>query len=404
MSAAAVAPLSGLGAKDAPTAVAAKGAQVSGKMKTVDMEERFGHCARSWIAVQSVGWDGARCRFGLAAFSKKIVAELLSEGEAARRVELPNCNAAGFVEFVGLKPKKDYRFRLTVDAECAEVPFRTLAAPRTPKLFTMALLADPHLSQRQENRNGRLFVESGMLFQQALQEAETRCDIVAVPGDLTNASLPGEYQMAQELLGKCPLQKALTLGNHDVKDDGRKMFVERFGAAAWLREFRGWQIVALDTADARLDTPANREVIAALDVSRPVLFLSHYQFFADKWIRDNDKAVSDAKAAKPLLQKIGQCRGVAYIGHKNLATSVRRGHLVQMNLPQVVHFPCGHVEAEVHEDGVWHRFRPIASEVLNEYSRLGIEAGIHAPFYCQSAYRDANSLSCWNQVVKMPAK
>ena len=88
LSAAAVAPLSGLGAKDAPTAVAAKGAQVSGKMKTVDMEERFGHCARSWIAVQSVGWDGARCRFGLAAFSKKIVAELLADGEAtARRIE-----------------------------------------------------------------------------------------------------------------------------------------------------------------------------------------------------------------------------------------------------------------------------------------------------------------------------
>ena len=404
LSAAAVAPLAGLGAKDAASAGTASGARDLRKMKTPDLEERFGHCGRSWVAVQGVGWNEARCRFGLAGFSKNIVAELLGEGEAVRRVELPNCNSAGFVEFTGLTPKKDYRFRLTADAECAEAPFRTLAAPRTPKLFSVALLADPHLSQKQENRNGRLFVESGMLFQQALQEAAGRCDLVAIPGDITNASLPGEYQMAKELLDKCPLPKALTPGNHDVKNGGDRLYAAHFGAGAWLREFHGWQLAALDTAEACLDTPGNRAVIDALDVSRPVLFFSHYQFFADKWIRDKDKAIADAKAARPLLEKIGQCRGVAYIGHKNLAASVRRGHLLQMNLPQIVHFPCGHVEAEVHEDGIWHRFRPIASEALNEYSRLGAEAGLHAPFYCQSAYRDAYSLPCWNQVVKVAAK
>ena len=268
----------------------------------------------------------------------------------------------------------------------------------------MALLADPHLSQRQENRNGRLFVESGMLFQQALQEASARCDLLAIPGDLTNASLPGEYQMAQELLAKCPLPQAITPGNHDVKNGGDKLYAERFGAGAWLRDFHGWQLAAQDTAGEKLDTPENRAVVAALDPSRPILFFSHYQFFADEWIRDADRVISDAENARPLLEKIGQCRGVAYIGHKNLATEVRRGRLTQMNLPQIVHFPCGHVEAEVHEDGVWHRFRPIASEALNEYSRRGVEAGLHAPFFCQSAYRDAHSLSCWNQVVRMAAK
>jgi 3',5'-cyclic AMP phosphodiesterase CpdA len=252
---------------------------------------------------------------------------------------------------------------------------------------------------------GRLHSECGVIVRLMLEDMTARgCELLVSPGDIVNAGLPEEYALAADLLRSCPLPFHVTPGNHDIPNDGWQHFRRQFGSGTWLRQLHGFQFAALETGDGLLDKPENMELLSAMDETRPLLLFTHYQLFPDQWIPDANRAISDAAAPNcvKMLEKLARCSGIVYVGHKNVAAQVKINRLVQLNTPQPTHFPAGYLLADFYEDGVWHQFVPLASEVLNEYSRLGTEHS--KPHFkegccCRSEYRDRFTKDVWNQVI-----
>ena len=134
----------------------------------------------------------------------------------------------------------------------------------------------------------------------------------------------------------------------------------------------------------------------AVDPARPVLALSHYQFFADRRIDDEDRIPNDLAEAAELTAQIARWKGVAYIGHKNIATAVRTGALLHLNTPQTLHYPAGWLEVEVFRHGLRQTFRPLFSEALHEYSRRGTARLLRKNGQTFDRFRDSAAPGLWN--------
>ena len=90
--------------------------------------------------------------------------ELGSPGFAVLRMdgrEIKSVEACGTGRFQvsGLKPDTAYHAELSG----VELDFTTLPAPEGEELWRFALISDPHISLKNENRKGRFFVESAPL-------------------------------------------------------------------------------------------------------------------------------------------------------------------------------------------------------------------------------------------------
>lgn len=366
----------------------------------------FGHCADSWISVQSISFDRVQIRFGLSNFTTAISAVLYLNGCEVKRFTPSSANAAGQIVFDDLQPDTAYEVVFSADQQSRTLKFRTQIRPQGEKLFKLAIFADMHISCATEDLHGRLHSESRELMRLAFDQAiRNRCDAAIYPGDMVDAGYQDEYEAVDEALKKLPIPYFVTPGNHDICNGGAERFERFFGSGAYLKDLFDYQLLALDTGDARLNKPANRAVIEAVDPTRPVIMFTHYQLFADDWIPDANRVIDDADdpANVDLLEKLTRCQVIAYIGHKNVATQVKKGNMVQLNMPQLTHFPAGYLEAEFYTDGIWHRFVPITSEIQNEYSRRGTEFAryhSHPACDCKSKYRDGYTVEYWNGVIK----
>ncbi|MBE6368699.1 MAG: metallophosphoesterase [Lentisphaerae bacterium] len=366
----------------------------------------FGRCADSWIALQRITWNQVQLRFGLGYFTKDISAVLCRGDEEIGRFTPRSTNSAGQIVFDGLQPDTEYGIIFSADGQSCRRTFRTQPEPQGKKLFKLAVFADMHISCATEDLHGRLHSESRSLMQLAFTQAvKNNCDAAIFPGDVVDEGYQEEYEAVAEGLKYLYIPYFTTPGNHDICNGGAARFAQFFGAGAYLKELYGYQLAALDTADEKLDKAANRAVIEAIDPARPVILFTHYQLFADEWIPDANRVIADAQspANVPLLEKLAACNVIAYIGHKNVATQVKKGNLIQLNMPQLTHFPAGYLEAEFYTDGIWHSFIPIGSEILNEYSRRGIEDAryhSHPACDCKSKYRDGYTVEYWNGVLK----
>lgn len=371
------------------------------------MESVFGRSMESWISVQSVTWSSVQLRYGLPGFFKEITANLLRGGSEIQRVVADGNNAAGQLRFEGLEPDTEYAYEVRAGGECFSETFRTLPKPLGRCLFRMAVLADPHLSCCGMDVMGRLHAESGDILRLFLRVIRERgSDLVICLGDVTDEGWPREYALASRILADFPLPFYATPGNHDIENDVEHIFQRQFGTGVWLRHHKGFQLAALDTSDGKLDKPANMEVVSALKPDEPLVLFTHYQLFADAWIPDANRVIEDGGAphCAAMLEKLSACRGILYAGHKNVASQVVVNRLVQLNTPQPTHFPAGYLEADFYEDGVWHQFVPLPSEVQNEYSRLGTEHSrphSRPGCSCRSEYRDHYTKELWNQVVRL---
>ena len=371
------------------------------------MDKVFGRCLESWISVQSVTWESVRIRFGLPSFPGTVKATLFAEGREIRSETDNGNNAAGFFVFEGLEPDTEYTYAVTAGEETFQETFRTLAKPKGERIFRMAILADPHLSCRSTEDKGRLQSSSGEIVKLMLaQIVERGTELVLSPGDVTDVGWPAEYALASKVLKDFPLPFFATPGNHDIHKDEEHIFLKMFGNGAWLRQLHGYQLAALDTSDGLLDKPWNRDVVNAISTTQPLLLFTHYQIYPDTWIPDENRVISDADSpgCAEMIFKLSQCRGIFYIGHKNVPTQVKVNRVVQLNTPQPTHFPAGYLEVDFYEDGIWHRFIPLFSEAMNEYSRLGTE---HSKPHsrpgctCRSEYRDHLTGTLWNQIIRL---
>ena len=367
----------------------------------------FGRCMDSWISVQSITWNTVQIRFGLPQFMPVVSVSLLAGGQEIQAKEVSGNNTAGRLCFEGLQPDTEYTYILTAGSETFTEAFRTLPQPRGQHLFKMAILADSHLSCCENDAKGRLHAESADIVRLFLRMiVERGNDIVISPGDVTDKGWPHEYALAEKVLKDFPLPFRATPGNHDIGKDVEHIFQRQFGTGCWIEQYHGFQLVALDTSDGRLDKQMNIDVVSAVNPEQPVILFTHYQLLGDDWIPDANRMIVDGASPNSLamLEKLFKCRGIFYIGHKNVAAQVKCHAVTQLNMPQPTHFPAGYLEADFYTDGIWHQFIPLPSEVQNEYSRLGTEHS--KPHFrpgcnCRSAYRDGFTKELWNQVIRL---
>jgi len=356
----------------------------------------FGRNINSWVSIQRITPTSIQVRYGMVAHPRTIKYQLIRGTNIIDTVLLKGGNNAGQILLKGLQPETDYKIIFRTDKNFIELNATTQPAPKSKKLFSIALFADPHLSCSQENRHGRLHVESVMLLRTQLQKAvSSKSDLVIIPGDITDEGTPEQYDLVEKMIADLPIPVMATTGNHDIVKHQEAFFHKIFGESAFIRIWHDFQLIALDTADGKLNNAKNRAVIKAIDPKIPVIMFTHYQLFADDWISDADRVIADTEDCREMLLKIASCKSILYCGHKNIATSVQCGNLCQMNLPQLTQFPAGYLEATFYEEGIWHNFMPISSEVLNEYSRQ-----ISELYHIKSAYRDGKTQHEWNKVIK----
>lgn len=325
----------------------------------------------------------------------KLIFTLKADGKVVQEHSVKD--RAGRIYLENLAPATDYTMAVERNGKViVERKVSTLAQPEGKLLCRMGLVADAHVSLKPDARYGRMHSMSAPVLNNILGNlAQAKAEFIVMPGDVTDASTPGEIKAVAKLVKKFKDMPFYAVpGNHDYMN--RQKFADdwqkTFGKSARLEKYKNIQILLLDTYNGKLaDKEDNLKAIAALDPAKPVIVISHYQLTPDDFINDDDKCIHDREKAAKELEKLSAMNGIILVGHKNIATSAKLGKMAQVNLPQMTQFPAGYIYAEVYTTGVRMEFRTGMVRFYDEYSRIRCTAmgmGIKQ--------RDQNSLKVWN--------
>ncbi|MCF6174436.1 MAG: metallophosphoesterase [Victivallaceae bacterium] len=351
-----------------------------------------------YISIVDVTWDSVLVRYSISASA--IVKVTVSSATHTLEKATRELNRIGRINLTGLQADCDYTMQVQWHDREKIIQFHTLPQPEGELLFQYAVIGDPHLAMKYENRFGRLHIESPTILQQVIKQInDLNVDCLLIPGDIVDTGSPQEYQRAAEIFASlnCPL---LTVpGNHDLAHGKPSItaWLNIFGTFSWQANLKNMPVIGCNTAQGKIGTAENIKLIKAISSVQPFIMLSHYQLFADDHIIGTDKQVSDHAEQHELLDQLSAKHGIIYIGHKNVAARVDIGNCVQLNVPQITHFPCGYLWVRCYKNGFYHTFMPIASEILNEYSRTGSLDRNTADTTNQ--YRDKFSFEHWNVVL-----
>ena len=270
-----------------------------------------------------------------------------------------------------------------------KISFKTLPAPQGELLGEFALISDPHISTKKENRKGRFFVESAAIAEDVI----ARCEELGItctlwPGDITNAGLPDEYALAAKVLARLPHPPRLLPGNHD---HGPELWEQYFGPRRWEKNIPGiGKVIGIDTGNKRINEDDALAIQEELKQSGKVTIMTHYQLFASPDINHTSEAAvtpSNTADYAELLAEIANTPSLIYAGHQNIMSVTPVGKAIQINLPQPPQYPCGWVRVRCFANGCYYTFEPISSEVMRQWSRrAGDEA---AEFYGERQWRAA---------------
>ena len=361
----------------------------------------FGRSLDCWINIQQVTCNSMMLRYSHKEWLVPVIAEVSGGGEIFRQEQAGNL--AGRFAFEDLAPDTEYQATVSINGQSITLDFKTLPEPGSERLFRIALFSDTHISCQKNARNGRLHGESIALLRSLMQEAAKSADYIIGPGDMADGGAAAEFAALEDIIKSVNIPVLAVPGNHDVPHGGDERFARLFKQTTFFFERDNIQLVGLDTGNGRLNKACNREVIARIDPAKAVIIFCHFQLFADEWIPDDDKVIFDADECSDMLEKIKNLNALACIGHKNVAAKVEMGNFIQLNLPQLTHFPAGYLILDVYYDEFRFRFEPIPGEILNEYSRLGTEAAryhSHPKCKLKSEYRDKYTQFYWNGAVK----
>ena len=126
-----------------------------------------------------------------------------------------------------------------------------------------------------------------------------------------------------------------------------------------------------------------------------LVLVSHRQLIPDEYIVDHDKAADDHPSVRSLIQNI-PVPTLILVGHKNVPARADLGRAVQLNVPQLVQYPCGYLLVRCYHNGIYVTFQPIFAEVLNEFSRwTGSDSGVAR---MEGEYRARGTMEHWNHV------
>lgn len=331
----------------------------------------------------SFDWQSALLAYdiGGAGFAE---AEIRSCNIAVKSEEAVGC---GRICLEGLPPGAPLEVIFRYPAGEKHLHFTTLPPPQGGVLGEFALIADPHISTKKENRKGRFFVESGAIAEDVIRRCiELGIDRTLWPGDITNSGALEEYTLAADIFSKLPRQPWLIPGNHDHNPD---LWAQYMGCRRWVRNVpQMGKVIGIDTSNGMLQMEDAEIIAQELESAGKVIVMTHYQLFESPDInhtRPGAVLPSNIGDFGDLLKKITDTPSVIYAGHQNIMSVCRVNRAVQINLPQPPQYPCGWLRVRCFENGTYYTFEPISSEVWRQWSRRAGDAA--AEFYGQSQWR-----------------
>ncbi len=304
----------------------------------------------------------------------------------------------GRFHFRDLASDTDYTLRLVARENVLRVMhMRTLSTPEGALSAKFAVIADPHVSTRVGLYKGRLFAESVAVLREIVREINReRVDFTLVPGDVTDQGLPEEFALASAALAELTCPCLVVPGDHDVLLDAT-LFEKTFGVAQWAKRLHGLDIIGCNTAQYSLGPDGFRHIHESLNAATGrVIMISHTQLLPDEYIVDEDRVIRDWRLFEERALPTIPRGTIAYVGHKNVPSQLRRGNFFQLNAPQPVQYPCGYLMVRCYENGIYHNFRPIFSEALNDVSREMSNARSIPKW--EESYRRGSSHELWNFV------
>ncbi len=353
------------------------------------------------IDLLSLTWNGAVFSYCLDEPAYvKVEPVVPRRGPSFKTVE---ANTIGRICLEKLRPGTHYEIKVRWDRKNRRVSFSTLPAPSGKLLSSFAVLADTHISERGENRKGRLFVESASLLRDVLDECNAqKVDFILIAGDVTNNAEHGEYLLAGKILKQLRCPFFAVPGDHDIRKEDKTKWQKYFGPLQWVKDIKEYRITGLNTSSFFLGKEGAERL--RKNVEKPgktLIILSHLQLLPDKYFTLATKSpfIKDFNEYESLMESVMNRGALIYSGHSNIPSRLALKKGVQISVPQPVQYPCGYFLVRHYENGFYHTFKPVKSEVLREYSRQACNMAVD--FYKEPLWRDIyreGKKSNWNFV------
>jgi hypothetical protein len=319
-----------------------------------------------FFRICSVDWERAMLAFSLRQMSH------VSIEFAGRKITSVEANRTGRLVLDELTPDTEYDVTVAYENGEEQISFKTLPAPDGEMIYSIAALADPHVSIKDENRKGRLFVESGAILGEVASAAEkAACELMIIGGDLTNDSHPPEFMAAKQALQAFTCKIIAAPGDHDIHHGDTSKWHATFGPVSGSYEAGPFQVVSLNTASYML-LDEDRELIEqALYGSRIPLLLTHVHLLENPLLDRGGKheGIRNLAEHRDLFNKLAERDSFIYAGHQNIPTIVKNGKTTQITMPQTSQYLCGWYLVRCYANGVYNTFMPISSEELRSSSR-----------------------------------
>ena len=343
-----------------------------------------------YVNIVSLTWDEALISFDLVEMSSVEVVSLDPAVSCGARSE--EIVDVGRIKLTSLIPDTDYRVLFKWNGGERELIFKTLEKPVGELLSSFAVVADPHVSLKPENRKGRLFVESASILRDVVEDINSKnVDFVLMAGDLTNKGTQGEYEMVSSVLERLKPPLLAVPGDHDVNSsEGVDLWSKCFGARQWERTIAGYSVVGLDSSDNYMDAEGAEMIERVLeDDGAFPLIVSHLQLVDVPRINigTKQKTISATPHVSDSLEALRSRKALFYAGHQNIPARVAVGDSLQVNVPQTNQYVCGYYWIRRYINGFYHTLVPIASEVLRHYSRRA--SNVAAELYDEQQWRES---------------
>ena len=363
----------------------------------------------TYAKIISVDWESALLSYCLNT-SSFIKVKLCDDNGEEYSWESVEANNIGRIELKGLAPDCSYSGKFECSEGTVKLELKTLPAPQGELIGSYAIIADPHISCKTENRKGRFFVESEMILRDVVGLCNSlKPDFILIPGDITNYGTEEEYALSVKILEDLKMPYIATPGNHDYHhgEASVKLWEKYFAHTSGVHDTASGKIITLNTANKHFVHDESDYLHSLLnnDLSEPVIIISHFQLFDNEHICRGAKAKKIVRCIddkqKQLLNLIHEKKLIIYAGHQNICSIQPVGKSFQINVPQPVQHPCGFIYVSRYKNGFYHKFIPISSEVLRQWSIISGEqaADLYDENQWDSAYREGKDLYQTNFLI-----
>ena len=366
--------------------------------------------AELFCRIISVDWEKALLAYDIGNVGFITVRLTGSNGDALDW-KSEEGTGSGCLKLDNLKASSRYTGMFSSDYGTLPLDFTTMEAPEGDMIGSFVLIADPHVSSKEENRKGRFMVESTMILHDVVAQCNLlEPDFVLLPGDITNNAEPEEFRIAAEVMSQLAARYIAVPGNHDVHPqldvNPDQLWKECFGEKEGVYKTSCGIVVALDTAHGYLtDTSAVLLDSVLKDEHKvPLLVITHYQLFDNEKVYrgGSQKVIKNTDEYSSLLKRLIETPAIIYAGHQNIPAVKVFDRALQVNLPQPTQYPCGFIYVRCYKSGFYHTFKPIKSEVLRQWSRrIGeLSARQYGEVQWESDYREGESSNETNFIAK----